>query len=101
MKLTSNPKALIIGSLVAVAFIYWYFFTGASTEQLPLTEIGIENRAQTKFQELVGELTPISFDTSIFADPRFNALVDLTTPVSPEASGRLDPFAPISGLSEN
>jgi len=98
MKSTS-PTTLIIGILIAAAGVYWYFFTGTSAEQLPLTEIGVENQVQNKFQLLVGELTPISFDKRIFSDARFNALVDLTTTVSPETVGRLDPFAPITGLN--
>ena len=54
--------------------------------------------AQTKFQTLVGELTPISFNTSIFSDAHFTALVDIATPVAPETIGRLDPFAAITGV---
>jgi hypothetical protein len=100
MKSTNTP-ALIITLLLVVAGVYWYFFTGSSDEQLPISEITTENQAQTRFQMLVGELTPISFDTSLFSDARFNALVDLSTPIAPETVGRLDPFAPITGLNGN
>ena len=50
-----------------------------------------------QFETLVGELEPVSFNVGIFSDARFNALVDITTSVSPESFGRLDPLAPISG----
>jgi hypothetical protein len=50
-----------------------------------------------QFETLVGELQPISFNTGIFKDPKFDALVDITTSISPESSGRLDPLAPLSG----
>lgn len=96
MKSNTSPTPFIIAIIVAAAGLYWYFFMGSDT-QLPLT-VAVENPAQTKFQMLVSELKPISFNTGIFADPRFNALVDLSTTVSPEASGRLDPFAPIPGV---
>ena len=97
----SNKSTTIIIVLIAAAGAYWYFFTGGTSEQLPVTVAETGNQAQTRFQTLVGALTPISFDTKIFSDPRFNALVDLTAPVSPETIGRLDPFAPIAGLSGN
>ena len=82
------------------AAIYWYISSGG-TQQSPITADQSENQIQTEFQALVGELSPISFDTKIFSDPRFTVLVNLTTPISPEPFGRMDPFAPIAGLSEN
>jgi len=96
----SNITPIVIAVLIAAAGLYWYFSSGTGN-QAPITSSGSENQAQTQFQTLVGELTPISFDTSIFSDPKFNALVDLTTPVSPEPSGRLDPFAVITGVNGN
>lgn len=100
MKLNSNTILLILAALVVAAGAYWYFFTGTGNE-LPLTFGAAENPSQTQFKTLVSELQPISFNTGIFTDPSFTALIDLTTPVSPEASGRPDPFAPIPGLAKN
>lgn len=95
MKLDSNTITLIIVTLVIAGGAYWYFFTGTGN-QPPLTAMNAtENKAQTKFQSLVTALTPISFDTAIFSDPRFNVLTDLTTQITPEFSGRVDPFAVI------
>lgn len=99
MKSNTSPTPFIIAIIIAVAGIYWYFFTGTGN-QPPILVGGSENQAQTEFQMLVGKLTPISFNTSIFSDSRFNALVDLATPIAPESAGRLDPFAPITGLNE-
>lgn len=93
----SNTILLIIATLVVAAGAYWYFFTGTGN-QPPLSTSAPTNQAQTKFETLVGELQPISFNTGIFSDARFNALVDITTPISPESAGRLDPLAPISGV---
>ncbi|MFA6278562.1 MAG: hypothetical protein WCS97_00545 [Candidatus Paceibacterota bacterium] len=98
MKPKTSVTPFLIAILIAAAFSYWYFFTG--TEQPSLIVSGSSNQAQTKFQTLVGELKSISFDTGIFSDSRFNALIDFTISIAPEASGRLDPFAPISGISE-
>ena len=95
MKLDTNTTLLVIATLIVAAGAYWYFFTGTGNEP-PLSEtVTVENQAQTQFETLVGKLQPITFDTAIFSDPRFMALSDLATPITPESSGRLDPFAAI------
>lgn len=93
----SNTTILIITTLIVASGAYWYFFTGTGNEP-SLTPQTTENQSQLQFQILVSELQPISFNTGIFSDPRFLALVDLTTPITPEASGRPDPFAPVPGI---
>lgn len=97
MKIESNTILLIVATLIVAAGAYWYFSAGTGND-LPITAAVTDNQAQTQFQVLVSEL-PISFDTTIFSESRFMALVDLTTPVTPETAGRLDPFAPIAGVS--
>ncbi len=89
---------LIIGvvTLVLLAGGYWYMSSQSGNDQ-PLTSDLTVNPAQAKFQALVGELTSISFDTKIFSDARFTSLTDIATPVTPESSGRIDPFAPVAG----
>jgi hypothetical protein len=97
MKLNSNTIMLIIAGVVVAFGIYWFSFAGGG-EQPPLS-VGPENAAQTQFKVLVSQLQPISFNTGIFSDPAFMSLVDLATPIAPEASGRLDPFAALSAGS--
>lgn len=97
-----NSTLLIIGAFLLAGGIYWYFFMGTG-EQSALTASsanGSGNLSQTKFQALVSELRPISFNSAIFVDPNFTALVDLTTPVTPETPGRLDPFAQLPGIAK-
>ena len=99
MKFNSNTILIVLATLILAAGAYWYFFTGTGNQKPLTATVSNTNEAQMHFQTLIGELQSISFDTTIFSDPRFNALVDLTTPVSPEPIGRPDPFAPISGVS--
>jgi hypothetical protein len=94
----SNTIILIIATLIVAAGAYWYFFTGTGTAP-PLTTNTTQNVSEAQFQTLVTELSPITFDTSIFSDPRFTSLVDLATPITPEQVGRTDPFAPVPGVS--
>lgn len=96
MKIDSNTIVIIVVTLIVALGAYWYFFTGTG-DQAPLTAVTTENPAQTQFQALVSELQPISFDTTILSDSRFMSLVDLATPITPESSGRLDPFASLAG----
>lgn len=95
----TNPVTLIIVTLVVAAGAYWFTSTGKG-EQPALTTSSSQNAAQTQFQVLVSELKPISFNSAIFSDPNFMSLVDITTPVTPETPGRIDPFAPIPGVIE-
>lgn len=94
-----NTITLIIVTLIVAVGAYWYFFTGTGNEP-PLTTGAVDNQAQSRFQTLLSELQPVSFNTNIFSEPRFMALVDLATPVAPETIGRLDPFAPVSDVKE-
>lgn len=98
MKFTSNTWIIIASIVVILGGGYWYFFTGSSGNDMPLTAGDAASPTQVRFQTLVSELAPITFDTAIFSDARFNSLVDLSTPVAPEPSGKLDPFAPIAGI---
>lgn len=91
-----NTTILIIVTFFVAVGAYWYFFTDTGNKP-PLTTLSSStNQAQSRFQTLVGELQPVSFNTDIFSDSRFNALVDLATPIAPETAGRIDPFAPVS-----
>ena len=98
MKIDSNTILLIVATLIVAAGAYWYFFTGTGN-QPPLTANVQQNEAQMRFKTLVSELGPITFNTDIFSNQNFMALVDLSTPVAPESAGRLDPFAVIPGVS--
>lgn len=93
----SNSTLIVTIVLVLVAGAYWYISSGTDTEA-PLIISTSENPQQTEFKMLINKL-PSSFNTAIFSDPRFNALVDLTTQIAPESPGRLDPFAPITGIN--
>ena len=95
----SNTILIIVLTLVIAAGAYWYFFMGTGNQPPLSTSVPTANPAQTQFQALVSELQPISFNTAIFSDPKFTSLVNLATPVAPEPSGRLDPFAPIPGVA--
>ena len=98
MKINSNTILITVVTLLIAGGAYWYFFMNNGTEAPLAASDSIESAAQSQFQALITEL-PASFDTSIFSNPNFMALVDISTPIAPETSGRTDPFAPISVAS--
>ena len=95
MKINSTTVLIILTALIVAVGAYWYFFINVSTEP-PLSTNVATSPSETRFQTLISQLGPITFSASIFEDARFLALQDLTTVISAEPAGRIDPFAPIS-----
>lgn len=84
--------AIVIGVVLLTGAGYLLFFSSP----LPaVTETQPTSPEELTFVNLTSQLEPLGFDTSILADPRFMALVDIHTAVVPESAGRRDPFAPI------
>lgn len=96
MKIPTNTLVIGIVTVLVLGTAYLYFFS--DTLQPPLSAAPPASAAEQQFLNLAAELQPISFDTSLFNDPRFASLVDLSVPVVPESTGRLDPFAPVPGV---
>jgi hypothetical protein len=94
---TTNTLLLAAATLVVAGGLYWYFFTGADAPVGARVAGSPSTEAQAKFETLIGQLGPITFDLAILSDPRFLSLVDLSTPIEEEPIGRKDPFAPLSG----
>lgn len=98
MNLAKNKNLLIgIGVILLAVVVYLVFFNNSTSADLTTTT-SPSSAAELYFVNLAGELGTISFNTKVFSDPRFSALVDIKTEIVPEVSGRSDPFAPIPGL---
>jgi hypothetical protein len=100
MKFDTKTLLIILAAVIVLGGLYWYFFTGAPIAPPVSVTTGTQSQAQAQFQTLIGELDPISFNLSIFSDARFLSLVDIATPITPEAAGRTDPFAPFTGSTK-
>lgn len=84
------------GLVVVAGLVYFFFFSTAETDTVVSSTPASD--AELTFVNLASQLGTLEFDTSLLSDPRFMALVDVRTAIIPEASGRKDPFAPISGV---
>ncbi len=98
MNSTSSTFFIILSAVIVAAGAYWFYFVASAADE-PLTAAPTINESQVHFQTLVSQLQPIDFNTKILTDPRFTGLKDLTTPIAQEPKGRLDPFAPVAGVS--
>jgi hypothetical protein len=94
-----NITNIIILTLLLAAGAYWFFFTGGEQPAITTTASSLEAPVDTSFPVSASELQSISFKTDIFDDTRFTSLIDLTTAVTDEQKGRLDPFAVVPGVT--
>lgn len=100
MKSLLPKTSTIVTGLAVIVLLggaYFFFLQGSPTDTALSQTSVAGNAAQQKFAALVTQLTPINFDTRVFSDPRFKALTDITTVITPEAAGRPDPFAAFPG----
>lgn len=96
MKLSRKTLLTIACVVIVVAGGFYYFFFFAVNPSDSVISTGAPaSAAEVSFISLVGKLEPITFDTSMLADPRFTSLVDIRTNVVSEPQGRTDPFAPL------
>ncbi len=84
--------ALALFVLIGVGYV---LYTGNKNggESVSISEMGGASDTEQQFVSLSSELSLITFDTTIFSDPRFQALSDIHTSVLTEPQGRHDPFA--------
>ena len=86
--------ALALG-LLALAAAAYFLWPRPAPEDVTIVDQGPAGSAQASFLQLVAELGPIAFDTSVLSDPEFLSLQDIRTAIVPEEAGRADPFGPL------
>lgn len=94
----SNIILAIAAGLTFIAAVYYYFFYNKDTGGA-VVATAPASQAELDFVNLAGQIDSISFDQTIFSDPRFMRLVDIHTVVVPEPTGRRDPFATLPGTA--
>ncbi len=101
----SNTTKGVIAVLAVVVLLgagYMLFFSGNNATGAAVSDSGTPaSDAEVQFLQLSSQIGAVSFDTSIFSDPRFTSLVDIHTAILNEATGRTDPFANIAGVSSD
>jgi hypothetical protein len=90
----TNTLLIVLGVVVLLS-AGWLFYQQSDSATALSAQSGPQSGAEQTFISLAQQLDPISFPTAIFSDPRFTMLSDTRTPLTPEAAGRTDPFAPL------
>ncbi|MEK7192733.1 MAG: hypothetical protein AAB682_01215 [Patescibacteria group bacterium] len=89
---------VVIGS---VAFGGYYYFSAVPVPEQALKAEGLlvkSGEADTAgFINILVNLRTIKLDSKIFSDPAFSSLTDFGVAIAPQAVGRANPFAPLSG----
>jgi hypothetical protein len=92
-----SSKTKIIFGVVGVGALligaYLLFFNSSSNTSAIDAQSNSASAAEVTFLDLASQIEPLTFDVTIFSDPRFSGLVDLHTAVLQEPVGRSDPFA--------
>lgn len=92
----SRTVGVVIAFVIVLGGAIFYMTTRTpSTDETVLTTDGPASQSEATFVMLATQLDSIAFDTSVLNDPRFLILTDIHTAVTPENSGRNDPFAPL------
>jgi hypothetical protein len=86
---------LVVAVLGGIAYLMFFNTNNVNSAVSTSGSTQPASAAEVTFLNLASQINPISFDTSIIADPRFAALVDIHTAVLPEPLGRKDPFLPL------
>lgn len=93
---TSRTTVILIVLALLVLAAAGYMLFGAPSEESALGPTGAPgSEAEMTFLTLTAQIDPVAFDTSVLDDPRFKALRDIRTAITPETPGRADPFAPL------
>jgi hypothetical protein len=89
---------LLAAALIVVAGIaaYVFWLREPAMPNVSIEGEGAVTEAHATFLALAAQLEPVAFDASVLSDPRFLALVDITTAILPEDAGRTDPFGRLS-----
>jgi hypothetical protein len=83
---------ILIALLLTLVLGYYIFIqnnSDISNNEAVINDVALESQ---QFIALLNELKSIQIDSSVFSDPRFTSLRNLSMPIEPEAISRDNPF---------
>ncbi|HYF28751.1 MAG TPA: hypothetical protein VEA36_00085 [Candidatus Paceibacterota bacterium] len=93
LHISKTVAVLIILGIIVAAAIAFTLMKGDEPEETVTVSGDSTSTAEANFVSLATELDSIVFDTAILSDPRFLALENIHTAITPEPQGRTDPFS--------
>ncbi len=87
---------IILIIILAILGVFWYLGSTNNAGGSLSTSVSAPQSADAKnIYSLLQKMNQVSLNDSIFSDPIFAALKDNTVTLSPQASGRNNPFSPV------
>ena len=100
MKLFKNKIVLLVLAGILLAGFIWYsFLRDKGTTLLKTEDITAPTAVDSDIVSVLLQLRAVSLSGTIFTDPSFLTLKDFGSQIIPEPVGRVNPFAPLSGMS--
>ncbi len=96
MELFKRYKMIILSGVVTVVLfaVYSMYFPNNDSSTLTQEKGGAGVSVDTELLTLVLSLKSIELNDTLFSLPEFRSLVDLGKEISPEPTGRENPFRP-------
>jgi hypothetical protein len=95
----SKMPYIIIGIVVAVAVLVYFYWAGSSTPSSEtLEETSNGQVVGAKVFVLLNEINYLKIDSTFFTDPSYKTLRDYSVPIPTLPIGRPNPFAPLPGV---
>jgi len=92
-KESSLTPSLIV-FIVVIFLIGGFIYMKSAGSVSPPLSASSPTSSNAQLERTAHILSSLSLDTSLFSDPRFTALSDITVPIASESVGRPNPFAP-------
>jgi hypothetical protein len=91
MKRSSNRRSIILSLILLILVIVAYNTLMSSPEEQG-EEVAADLAGSSRVEALLATVNGISFDRSVFSDPRFATLKSIETPLPSRPVGKQNPF---------
>jgi hypothetical protein len=97
---TSKKPYIILAVIVILAACVYFYFQGSGTPAVGglLEASGDTPDVSAEVTALFSQIRSLQIDTTLFKDPSYLTLRDYTVPIPVLNVGRVNPFAPLSGI---
>ena len=94
-----TKNIVIILGVLTVGFAGYYFYAQQASSDPMADDFALQEMLASTEVFIVRsqELDQMSFDLTVFEDPRFRTLRSFSNPVQEQPVGRTDPFASVGG----
>lgn len=100
-KSSSKSIWIIVIIVVIAACAYFYFQGTAVPDTSGLLQSADTADVSAQVLGLLNQIQSLQIDTGLFKDPGYLTLRDYSVPIPTQGVGRINPFAPIPGVTNH